>query len=157
MAQSDLIGAVPASSGLNVRVNLNGADAALASEHEGASAPTRTWPHMPWRDHASGKRWRRDASNAAWVLEEVYDADADPTATDDADDGFAAGSRWINAAAGRVFVCADPAAGAAVWQPAGPATSRAKAPPEDRQQRDRRGQRHRDRRRQRARPTRACR
>ena len=130
MAQSDLIGAVPASSGLNVRVNLNGADAALASEHEGASAPTRTWPHMPWRDHASGKRWRRDASNAAWVLEEVYDADADPTATDDADDGFAAGSRWINAAAGRVFVCADPAAGAAVWQPAGPATSRAKAPPE---------------------------
>ena len=85
---------------------------------------------MPWRDHASGRRWRRDASNAAWVLEEVYAATADPAATDDAGDGFAAGSRWINTAAGRVFVCADPTEGAAVWQPAGPAASRAKAPPE---------------------------
>ncbi|HYN38131.1 MAG TPA: hypothetical protein VES39_02655 [Rhodospirillales bacterium] len=43
---------------------------------------------------------------------------------------LAAGSRWINTAAGRVFVCADPIEGAAVWQPAGPAASRAKAPPE---------------------------
>src|SRR5512134_2069216 len=122
MAQSEHIGAVPASSGLNVRVNLNAADAALASESEGSSSPTRTWPHMLWRDHASGKRWRRDASNAAWVLEEVYAATADPGATDDAGEGFAA--------AGRVFVCADPANGAAIWQPAGPAASRAKAPPE---------------------------
>ena len=79
---------------------------------------------MPWRDHASGKRWRRDASNAAWILEEAYAAaTADPAASDDAAAGFAAGSRWINAAAGRVFVCADPAAGAAVWQPSGPAVA----------------------------------
>jgi hypothetical protein len=111
MAQSDLIGAVPASSGLNVRVNLNAADAALASEHEGSSAPSRTWPHMPWRDHASGRRWRRDASNAAWILEEVYAATRDPAATDDAGDGFAVGSRWLNAAAKRLWLCADPTAG----------------------------------------------
>ena len=130
MAQSDLIGAVPASSGLNVRVNLNAADAALASEHEGPGAPSRTWPHMPWRDHASGRRWRRDPSNAAWILEEVYAATRDPAATDDAGDGFAVGSRWLNAAAKRLWLCADPTAGAAVWFPAGPATSRAKAPPQ---------------------------
>src|SRR5512134_2319259 len=121
MAQSEHLGAVPASSGLNVRVNLNACDAALASEHEGASAPARTYPHMLWRDHASSRRWRRDASNAAWVLEEVYAATTDPAATDDAAAGFAAGSRWINTAAGRFFVCADPTEGAAVWQPAGPA------------------------------------
>lgn len=129
MAQSDLIGAVPASSGLNVRVNLNGADAALASEHEGPGAPTRTWPHMLWRDHATGRRWRRDASNAAWILEEVYAATRDPATTDDAGDGFAIGSRWLNVAAKRLWLCANPAAGAAVWVPLGPATSRAKAPP----------------------------
>jgi hypothetical protein len=134
MAQSDYLGAVPASSGLNVRVNLNGADAALASEHEGASAPTRTWPHMPWRDHASGKRWRRDASNAAWLVDEVYAAAADPGADDDEAAGYAIGVRWVNATAGRTFVCADATEGAAVWHSADPAATatigRAKAPPE---------------------------
>ena len=39
MAQSSTLGAVPASSGYNVRVNLNASDEALASENEGASAP----------------------------------------------------------------------------------------------------------------------
>ena len=129
MAQSDLIGAVPASSGLNVRVNLNGADAALASEHEGASAPTRTYPHMLWRDHASGKRYRRDAGNTAWLVDEVYAATTDPDADDDEAAGYAVGVRWINATAGRTFVCADPVEGAAVWHPTGPAASRSKAPP----------------------------
>ena len=63
MAQSSTLGAVPASSGYNVRVNLNASDEALASENEGASAPGLTWPHMRWRDHASGLRYRRNAGN----------------------------------------------------------------------------------------------
>lgn len=129
MAQSDLLGAVPASSGLNVRVNLNAADAALASENEGASAPLRTWPHMLWRDHASGRRFRRDAANAGWLVEEVYAATTDPGTGDDEAAGYGVGVRWVNANAGRAFVCADATAGAAVWHVLGPAASRAKAPP----------------------------
>ena len=118
MAQSSTLGAVPASSGYNVRVNLNASDEALASENEGASAPGLTWPHMRWRDHASGLRYRRNAGNTAWVIAEAYAKTTDPGATDDDAAGYAAGSRWINTTAGRVFVCTDPQAGAAVWHTA---------------------------------------
>lgn len=130
MAQSDTLGAVPASSGLNVRVNLNASDEALATESEGASAPALTWPHMRWRDHASGRRYRRNAGNTAWEIAETYAATADPGADDDEAAGYAVGVRWINATAGRTFVCAEPTEGAAVWQALGAAASRAQAPPE---------------------------
>jgi hypothetical protein len=120
MAQSDILGAVPASSGLNVRVNLNASDEALATENEGALAPALTWPHMRWRDHASGLRYRRNAGNTAWEIAENYAATSDPGSSDDAAAGYVAGARWINASAGRVFFCADPANGAAVWHSADP-------------------------------------
>ena len=42
-------------------------------------------------------------------------ATADPTSTDDTDDGYVAGSYWINTVSDRAFFCSDPAAGAAVW------------------------------------------
>ncbi|MBL8659778.1 MAG: hypothetical protein JNM75_08490 [Rhodospirillales bacterium] len=118
MAQTNLLGAVPASSGYNVRVNLNAADEALASENEGAGAPAQTWPHMAWRDHAAGRRYRRNAGNTAWEIIENYAAAADPGSTDDAAAGYVAGARWINTTDNRVFVCTDAATGAAVWHTA---------------------------------------
>ena len=45
-----------------------------------------------------------------------YKTNADPTSTDDADDGFAAGSRWLNTSSAVMWVCVDPTAGAAVWR-----------------------------------------
>jgi hypothetical protein len=39
-----------------------------------------------------------------------------PTAGDDAADGYAVGSRWIDTVAHVEYVCMDPAAGAAVWE-----------------------------------------
>jgi hypothetical protein len=39
----------------------------------------------------------------------------DPTQNDDGNDGYTAGSRWINTAANREFVCLDAVLGAAVW------------------------------------------
>ena len=73
---------------------------------------------MRWRDHASGLRYRRNAGNTAWVIAEAYAKTTDPGASDDDAAGYAAGSRWINTAAARVFVCTDPQAGAAVWHTA---------------------------------------
>ncbi|HYN39569.1 MAG TPA: hypothetical protein VES39_09980, partial [Rhodospirillales bacterium] len=108
----------------------NAADVALASESEGGSAPTRTYPHMPWRDHASGIRYRRNSANTAWLIDEVYAATTDPTTNDDVSLGFSVGVRWTNATAKRDFVCADATDGAAVWHALGRAASRAKAPPE---------------------------
>jgi hypothetical protein len=42
-------------------------------------------------------------------------ASVDPTQNNDGNDGYTAGSRWINTAADREFVCLDAALGAAVW------------------------------------------
>lgn len=43
-------------------------------------------------------------------------ATTDPTINDDVWDGYAVGSRWVNAEADRAFLCIDNAVGAAVWQ-----------------------------------------
>lgn len=40
---------------------------------------------------------------------------ADPTANDDADDGYSIGSRWINTTNNKLWYCADNTVGSAVW------------------------------------------
>jgi len=42
-------------------------------------------------------------------------ATTDPTVNDDIDDGYAAGSVWLNTTTGVSFVCVDNTAGAAAW------------------------------------------
>ena len=44
-----------------------------------------------------------------------WTATADPTATDDADNYWSVGSKWLNTSTGHAFVCTDATAGAAVW------------------------------------------
>ena len=43
-------------------------------------------------------------------------ATADPTASNDTNQGYAIGSRWVNATENNEFVCVDASAGAAVWR-----------------------------------------
>jgi hypothetical protein len=43
------------------------------------------------------------------------DATVDPTANDDADDGYGVGSRWVNVATDSAFMCVDATPGAAIW------------------------------------------
>lgn len=44
-----------------------------------------------------------------------YTATTDPTANEDSDDGYAAGSLWLNLVASRVYICSDASVGAANW------------------------------------------
>lgn len=55
-----------------------------------------------------------DSSGVVSVLKHNLSASVDPTPFDNAAQGYAVGSRWINTATGSVFVCVD-ASGAATW------------------------------------------
>jgi hypothetical protein len=48
-----------------------------------------------------------------------YGATADPTVNDDTTDGWVRGSLWINTTGNKVFVCSNPADGAAAWKDLG--------------------------------------
>ncbi len=119
MTQSATFGAVPTGLGAQVRQDFNLADQAAATEHEGAFAPSVTYPFMRWRNDAGKLLRRRNAGNSGWEIIENYGAVTDPTVNDDAADGYVRGAMWINIAAGRLFFCADPTIGAAVWVQAG--------------------------------------
>ncbi|MBK8211721.1 MAG: hypothetical protein IPK78_18980 [Rhodospirillales bacterium] len=119
MTQSPNLGAVPTGSGAQVRQDFNLADAALASEHEDEFAPSITYPFMRWRNDTDQLVSRRNAANTAWEIVENYGATTDPTVDDDAGAGYVPGAMWINTADSRVFFCADPTTGAAVWTQAG--------------------------------------
>lgn len=56
------------------------------------------------------------ANPTAAAAPKVNSAAADPVVGDDTADGYVRGSVWINTADGGIFVCTDPAAGAAVWE-----------------------------------------
>jgi len=75
----------------------------------------------------------QDGGTGVTAITENFVATTDPTATDDAASGYAAGSRWINTATSTVFVCQSPSTGAAVWvatgAPAGTDTLNAVANP----------------------------
>src|SRR5512143_3539421 len=116
MTQSPNFGAVPTGTGAQVRADFNLADQAAATDHEGATAPSNTYPFMRWRNNTAKLVYRRNAANTAWDIIENYGAGADPTVNDDAADGYIRGSVWINTTGDRIFWCAEAAAGAAVWQ-----------------------------------------
>ena len=103
MTQSATFGAVPTGLGAQVRQDFNLADQAAATEHEGAFAPSVTWPFMRWRNDAGKLLRRRNAGNSGWEIIENYGAIADPTVNDDAADGYVRGAVWINVAAGRLM------------------------------------------------------
>lgn len=52
---------------------------------------------------------------AAAIPLDNYTATADPTVNDDANDGYSAGSQWINTSTGDRFSCTSATVGAAVW------------------------------------------
>ena len=119
MTQSTVFGVVPVGGGQQVLDDLNLSDQALATEHEGSSAPTETQPFMRWRDDTTKFLYRRDGLNSAWEIIENYGATTDPGVGDDTADGYIRGSVWINVTDDRVFWCTNPAAGAATWVEAG--------------------------------------
>jgi len=119
MTQAANFGAVPTGTGAQVRQDFNACDEAVATEHEGPFAPSLTYPFMRWRNDTGKRVMRRNAANSAWELVENYGATTDPTIGDDAAFGWVRGAMWLNVSAGRVFFCADPATGAAVWTQAG--------------------------------------
>lgn len=128
MTQSSSLGAVPTGSGVAVRTGFNLADQALATQNEGPTAPSPTYAFMSWRNDAAGLLHRRNASNTGWDIVENYGAVTNPGVADDAGLGYVRGALWVNAAASRIFVCLDPAAGAAVWAEVASATGVASAP-----------------------------
>ncbi|MGZ8311606.1 MAG: hypothetical protein ACXW3X_04235, partial [Rhodoplanes sp.] len=119
MTQSAVFGVVPVGSGQQVVDDLNLSDQALATEHEGSSAPSETQPFMRWRNDTTKFLYRRDALNSAWEIIENYGATTDPGVGDDSADGYVRGSLWINVTGDRVFWCTNPAGGAAMWVEAG--------------------------------------
>jgi hypothetical protein len=106
---------VPTGPGATVRANLNLALQALATENEGATAPSPTWPFMAWRNDSAKLLRRRNASNTGWEIVENYGATRDPGTSDDAGLGYVRSALWINEAASRIFICLNPTTGAAVW------------------------------------------
>jgi hypothetical protein len=116
MTQSTNLGAVPTGSGAQVRSDFNLSDTALATDHEGTSAPAPTYPFMRWRNDTAKLVYRRNAANSAWEIVENYGATTDPGAGDDSADGYIRGSVWINTSGNRVFFCSKRTAGSAEWQ-----------------------------------------
>lgn len=115
MTQSADLGAVPnAEYGISVRQGLNLSDEALASLSAGPSAPPNTYPCMLWHDTALHQIKRRDETNTGWLVVIVFATTA-PGVGDDSADLMVTGTLWADATGKRVYVCKDPAAGAAVW------------------------------------------
>ncbi len=115
MTQSSNLGAVPTGTGATVRAAFNAGFQALASDNEGGSAPSPTYPFMRWRNSAAGQLKRRNALNSGWEMLENYGASTDPGAGDDASAGYVRGSLWTNTAANRLWWCLDPTTAAAKW------------------------------------------
>ena len=115
MTQSSNLGAVPTGTGATVRANFNAGFQALASDNEGGSAPSPTYPFMRWRNSAAGQLKRRNALNSGWEMLENYAASTDPGTSDDDSVGYIRGSVWINTAANRMWWCLDPTTSAAKW------------------------------------------
>lgn len=115
MTQSSNLGAVATGTGATVRAGFNAGFQALASDNEGGSAPSPTYPFMPWRNSAAAQLKRRNGLNSGWEITENYGASTDPGPGDDATVGYIRGSLWINTATSKLFWCLDPSTGAARW------------------------------------------
>lgn len=118
MTQSVIFGVVPTGSGAQVRGDFNSSDQCEATEHAGTSAPSPTYQYMKWRNSSTLALYRRNAANSGWEIIDWF-ATSNPTATDDTADGFVIGSRWMNTSGNLIFLCTNPAAGAATWTQVG--------------------------------------
>jgi hypothetical protein len=140
MAQHDLV--VDNADGLTVRQDINAEFQALATRMAGTTAPALPYPNMMWLDTAASPYLlkQRDNANTGWSTIASIDASGcvpyrqgkpltaattakvnlaavtNPAAGDDANAGYAVGSRWLNTTTDQEFVCADATAGAAVWK-----------------------------------------
>ena len=115
MTQSSNLGAVATSTGAVVRAGFNNGVQALASDNEGSSAPSPTYPFMKWRNSAAGQLKRRNSLNSGWEIIENYAASTDPGTGDDASVGYIRGSVWINTSTNRMWWCLDPTTASARW------------------------------------------
>ena len=73
MAQSDYY--VDNGTGAEVRADINAHLEAVVTINAGATPPAITFPHMAWVDTTTGREWRRNALNTAWVAPVFGDAD----------------------------------------------------------------------------------
>ena len=66
---------------------------------------------------SGSKLLTRDQLDARYyaIVQDNTTATADPTVDDDSGAGYGIGSRWYNTSTSEVFLCLDPAAGAAIW------------------------------------------
>lgn len=110
-----LIGWIPNGPASTVRTAINTADAALATESEGTSAPSPTQPFMLWRNNTAKLVKRRNSADNGWNIKENYGATVDPSPGDDTADGYILGSVWRNTAAKKNWICEDNATNAAKW------------------------------------------
>lgn len=62
------------------------------------------------------KREQERISKKQAVAKNNFAATGAPAVTDDANSGYARGSFWINTSTNNCYMCANPAAGAAVWR-----------------------------------------
>ena len=115
------LSAAPTGTGGGVRTAFNTGFQAVVTESEGTGAPSPTYAFMLWRNDTTKLLKRRNAANSAWEMVVNYGATADPTVNDDTTDGYVHGSLWINTSGNKVFVCANPADGAAAWNDLGAA------------------------------------
>ena len=65
MAQSDYY--VDNGTGAEVRADINAHLEAVVTINAGATPPAITFPYMAWVDTTTGREWRRNALNTAWV------------------------------------------------------------------------------------------
>ena len=135
------VGAMLNEPGAAFRLHLNSALQELARWYAGATAPDPLYAHMFWFDTGTLAIKRRNAANTAWATVGAFAADGtvtwyvagvalgnfatlkanfagttDPGAGDDAEDGFAAGSLWLNVTGGRAWICRVATAGVADWR-----------------------------------------
>ena len=73
MAQSDYY--VDNGTGAEVRADINAHLEAVVTINAGATPPAITFPYMAWVDTTTGREWRRNALNTAWVAPVFGDAD----------------------------------------------------------------------------------
>ena len=65
MAQSDYY--VDNGTGAEVRADINAHLEAVVTINAGPTPPAITFPYMAWVDTTTGREWRRNALNTAWV------------------------------------------------------------------------------------------
>jgi len=78
-----------------------------------ASAPSQVDPGV-WLEKNGQAALTKLGVDGAAQARNTY-LDRDPTANDDASQGYGYFSRWINTSSGVLFTCTNPAEGGAVW------------------------------------------